>query len=247
MKNPHQFFSLLVMAALVLIPVSVTGLEITNSTNTTNTTVITTATETIVTPEETSIVSNETTVPATATATATASPTTAIPTTTAMVTTTNTTVYTTTVAPTSTTTVTDLPASVGTVSFTSSPIGAYVLIDGVFSGNTPVNLTSVAEGNHIVRLTLSGYYDYEGTMYVVPGKVTSVFGTLPPLGSAASSDSTTAAVTTTGPVVTMQTTAASSAGIFDNPTVIAAFIGVLTATIGAGATIYSHYAKLKKD
>jgi hypothetical protein len=36
-------------------------------------------------------------------------------------------------------------------------------------------------------------------------------------------------------------------GAFENPGVIAAIIGVITATIGAIATIFSHISKAKKE
>ena len=54
-------------------------------------------------------------------------------------------------------------SNTGSVSVYSSPLGASVLIDGRYYGTTPANLTDIQPGNHIIRLTLSGYYDYEGT------------------------------------------------------------------------------------
>ena len=104
-------------------------------------------------------------------------------------------------------------------------------------------------GNHIIRLTLSGYYDYEGTIYVVPGQVTDVFGTLPPLNassSGASSGSTAQATATTAPGITVQPTSTSSGGLLDNPTILAALIGIVTASIGAFAAIFPHLSKSKK-
>ena len=73
------------------------------------------------------------------------------------------------------------PSNVGSVSVYSSPLGASVLIDGRYYGTTPANLTDIQPGNHIIRLTLSGYYDYEGTIYVLAGQTTHAYGTLPPL------------------------------------------------------------------
>jgi hypothetical protein len=109
----------------------------------------------------------------------------------------------------------------------------------VYYGLTPENITGISAGNHIVRLTLSGYYDYEGSFSAVPGQFTSVFGTLPPLGIPLT-------VTTTAPAVTVQPTPASSGGIFDNPAVIASIIGVIAAVIGAGATLLPHIINAKK-
>ena len=143
-----------------------------------------------------------------------------------------------------------LQVSTGNISVASSPLGASILIDGVYYGTTPGNLTGIPAGNHIVRLTLSGYYDYEGTIYIVPGQIASVFGLLPPLSGTVlwnSQPVTSVTVTTTPPSATVQTTQPSSGGIFENPTVIAAVIGIITACIGAGATIFTHISKTKKE
>lgn len=138
--------------------------------------------------------------------------------------------------------------STGNISFASSPLGASILIDGVYYGTTPGNLTGISSGNHIVRLTLSGRYDYEGTTYVVPDQVTNVFGTLPPLNGADPRIShISAPATTTAPPVIVQPAQTSSGGIFENPAVIAGMIGIFTACIGAGATVFTHISKTKKE
>ena len=96
--------------------------------------------------------------------------------------------------------------STGNITVASSPLGASIIIDGVYYGTTVGNLTGISTGNHMVRLTMSGYYDYEGTIYVVPGQVTHVFGTLPPLSGAApqiTQPLTPAPVTTTLPTITV--------------------------------------------
>jgi hypothetical protein len=138
-------------------------------------------------------------------------------------------------------------ATTGKVTVASSPLGASVLIDGVYYGITPGNISGISVGNHIVRLTMSGYYDYEGTTYVVSDQVTHIFGTLQPLsgGVPAVSREVTVVPVTVTPVTSPQST--SSAGMFDNPTVIAATIGTITACIGAGVTLFTHYSKLKKE
>jgi len=142
-----------------------------------------------------------------------------------------------------------VPSSTGNLTVASSPLGASILIDGVLYGNTPENLTGISAGNHIVRLTLSGYYDYEGTVYVVPGQITDVFGTLPPLSassSGSSSGSTAQATATTAPGITVQPTATSSGGLLSNPTIVASILGIVAASIGAVAAIFPHLSKFKK-
>jgi hypothetical protein len=146
------------------------------------------------------------------------------------------------------TTTSPTQSNTGSVSVYSSPLGASVLIDGRYYGTTPANLTDIPSGNHIIRLSLSGYYDYEGTIYVIPGQTTHAYGTLPPLGQISSTP--TPVPTTPTPIivqvpVTPEPT--KSQAPLENPGVIAAIIGVITATIGAVATIFSHIYKAKKE
>jgi hypothetical protein len=228
-KKTRAQFILLVMIALIVIPVTA------GSQNTTNSTTVPTLAETNLTMATTYPVDNITTV----------IPTNATPeqitTNTAV---SNTTI--TTIVPNGTSAAT---SSLGNITVASSPLGASILIDGVLYGNTPQNVTGVSAGNHIIRLTMSGYYDYEGTIYVVPGQATDVFGTLPPLSassSGSSSGSTTPATVTTAPGIAVQPTATSSGGLLDNPTILAALIGIVTASIGAFAAIFPHLSKTKK-
>jgi hypothetical protein len=135
----------------------------------------------------------------------------------------------------------------GSVSVYSSPLGASVLIDGRYYGTTPANLTDIPSGNHIIRLSLSGYYDYEGTIYVLAGQTTHAYGTLPPLSQF--STPPTPVPTTAVPIIVQVPVTAEPTkpqAPLENPGVIAAIIGVITATIGAIATIFSHIFKAKK-
>jgi hypothetical protein len=142
-----------------------------------------------------------------------------------------------TVTPTPTEFVPSQPVT-GNVTVHSSPPGASILIDGVYWGTTPTTVADITPGNHIIRLTLSGYYDYEGTIYIIAGKTASAFGTLPPLNL------NTATPIATPIVVTVPVTAepTQQAGFMDN-NILVAIIGVVTAIIGALATIFTHKAK----
>ena len=130
----------------------------------------------------------------------------------------------------------------GNVTVHSSPSGASILIDGVYAGSTPTTVTAVTPGNHIMRLTLSGYYDYEGTIYILAGQTTNAFGTLPPLNQIGSQNTAVA----TPIVVTVPVTAepTQKEGVLDN-SIVVAIIGVVTAVIGAVATLFTH--KTKKE
>jgi hypothetical protein len=139
------------------------------------------------------------------------------------------------------------PATAGDVTVYSSPPGASILIDGVYYGTTPANLTGIQQGNHIIRLTQSGYYDYEGTIYVIPGQTAHAFGTLPPLNQYSTATPVpTAIVPIIVPVVTAEPTQAK--GLLENSSVVVAIIGVITALIAGGAAVFPHVFKPpKKD
>jgi len=229
MKKICIYLLALVMVAFMVVPVFGAGLNETNVTPTTEIVGTTTATPvtTEVVPVTTTVAINTTTV---------------IPTTTSQNVTAATTVPVTTVMPVTTA----VTATTGNITAASSPLGAALLIDGVYRGTTPVDLTGISSGNHIVRLTLSGYYDYDGTVYVVPNQVTSVYGTLHPVGSTSAIVITAAAtpvITASVPTVTVVPTTTSSGGLFESPTVLAAIIGIVTASIGAIATLYPHIKK----
>jgi hypothetical protein len=136
--------------------------------------------------------------------------------------------------------------SVGDVAIYSSPAGASVLIDGIYYGVTPANLTGISQGNHILRLTESGYYDYEGSIYIVAGQTAHAFGTLPPLGQYSSAP-TQAPVEVVPVIVTVAPTDTPQAkGLLENSSVLVALIGVITALIASGATVFTHLFKKKE-
>lgn len=135
----------------------------------------------------------------------------------------------------------------GNVMVYSSPTGASILIDGVYCGTTPGNVNGVPAGSHILRLTMSGYYDYEGSIYVVAGQTTQGYGTLQPMNqiTAAPTPVPTVIVPVIVPVVTPEPT--QEKGLLENSSVIVAIIGVITAIIAAGASIFTHVKPPKKE
>jgi hypothetical protein len=126
----------------------------------------------------------------------------------------------------------------GNVSAYSSPPGASILIDTVYRGTTPIVVTNIVPGRHSIRFTLSGYYDYEAPVYVTAGETEISFGTLQPLNVNPVTPVATPIVVTV-PVTPEPT---QQAGFLDN-SIIVAVIGVVTATIGAIATIFTHKKK----
>ncbi len=134
----------------------------------------------------------------------------------------------------------------GNVTVHSSPPGASILIDGVYSGTTPTTVSGLNQGNHIIRLALSGYYDYEGTIYVIAGQTTNAFGSLPPLNQFSSQNTVTPIATPIVIAVPVTAEPTQKPGGLDN-SILVAIIGVVTAIIGATATIFSHISKTKKE
>lgn len=67
----------------------------------------------------------------------------------------------------------------GNVSFTSTPPGARIFIDGADQGVvTPNTAMNVPAGDHTYVLKLAGYNDYSGTVSVVTGQTAAVTATL---------------------------------------------------------------------
>jgi hypothetical protein len=49
------------------------------------------------------------------------------------------------------------PVTTGSISVRSSPSNAHVTVNGKYSGNTPLNLTSLTPGNYEIEASLQGY------------------------------------------------------------------------------------------
>jgi hypothetical protein len=139
----------------------------------------------------------------------------------------------------------------GEVMVYSSPAGASILIDGNYVGITPGKVTGIPAGNHILRLSLSGYHDYEGSLYVVPGEITQGYGTLQPISVVTSVPITvpTAIPTVIVPIIIATPTPepTQDTGLLGNSSVLVALIGVITALIAAGASVFTHVKPPKKE
>jgi hypothetical protein len=139
------------------------------------------------------------------------------------------------------------PVTTGSVSVYSSPAGANILIDGIYAGTTPKTITRVPAGNHILRLTLSGYIDYEGSIYVVPGQTAQGYGTLQPLNPGTAVVPTPPVVTVIVPVVAVTPEPPADTGLLGNSGVIAAIIGAISVIIVSAAKIFTHVRPPKKE
>jgi len=75
------------------------------------------------------------------------------------------------------------PSSTGSISVTSSPIGASVFLDDTYEGETPKILEDIKQGSHTVTLTLAEYEDWSKDISVEADKTVSVSPTLTPTES----------------------------------------------------------------
>lgn len=66
----------------------------------------------------------------------------------------------------------------GGLSIASSPTNAEVYIDNLFRGYTPVTVTDLSPGTHVVRLSETGYLDYTTTTTITAGQTSPLAATL---------------------------------------------------------------------
>jgi len=70
------------------------------------------------------------------------------------------------------------PSGTGGLSVSSIPAGTNVFLDNAFIGISPLTLTSVAAGSHVVSMKLEGYQEYSVTTPVNTGAVSTVSAAL---------------------------------------------------------------------
>jgi hypothetical protein len=236
---------------LIALPVSAANVTISQTTVATNQTTVppsqtaATTTQTTVLPSQTTFATNQTTLSTTQTIVATTIVTDTPMTTTIAVT--QPTMIITTANPTISGAETE---TTGSLMVYSSPTGASILIDGVYSGITPETINGVPAGNHILRLVLSGYYDYEGSIYIVPGQSSQGYGTLQPISqvtSVAQNMVPTGMTPDVVPVVTVTPGPTQDAGLLGNTNVLVAIIGFITVLIAVAASIFIQVTPPKKE
>jgi hypothetical protein len=62
----------------------------------------------------------------------------------------------------------------GSIAITSYPTGAMVFVDGIHRGSTPLILTEIPTGNHLVTLSFKGYDDWNHTVSVGSGQMAGI-------------------------------------------------------------------------
>jgi len=230
-------FAVFCAILLIVLPAGADNVTVSETTVVPTTNITTQATVTVT---NTTVPSTQTTVATTQTA-VTTTRTSATPTATT-VTTQPVTVVTTTIPTTIRETITT-----GSVNVYSSPTGASILIDGTYCGTTPKTVNGVPAGNHILRLTLSGYNDYEGSIYIVAGQMAQGYGTLQPISQVVSAAPTQTVIVPVVVPVAVTPEPTQDPGLLGNSSVIVAIIGVITAIIAAGASVFTHVKPPKKE
>jgi hypothetical protein len=72
-------------------------------------------------------------------------------------------------------------AQYGSINVNSNPSGAYLYLDGVYKGRTPLTLNSVQAKSHTIELDLNGYYDWKTTMDVTAGVTSYINAQMQPV------------------------------------------------------------------
>ncbi|MDN7024474.1 PEGA domain-containing protein [Methanoculleus sp. FWC-SCC1] len=75
------------------------------------------------------------------------------------------------------------PGPTGSISVSSSPSGANVYLDDAYKGITPLTLTGVATGSHVVAVKVSGYQDWSDAVQVNAGSTSYVSASLNPIST----------------------------------------------------------------
>ena len=74
--------------------------------------------------------------------------------------------------------------SPGSLTITSNPSGAFVSINGVTKGKTPITVTGLSSDEHEVVLDLNGYYNWRRTIAIPQGTGQTVYAVMKPIDSA---------------------------------------------------------------
>ncbi|OPX65058.1 MULTISPECIES: PEGA domain-containing protein [unclassified Methanoregula] len=74
-------------------------------------------------------------------------------------------------------------SSSGALYILSTPSDATVMLDGMYKGRTPLTISNVAAGTHLLQLDSPNYYDWKSTVEVPEGGTRTVSATLNPMPS----------------------------------------------------------------
>ncbi len=141
--------------------------------------------------------------------------------------------------------------SFGTLAVSSTPSGSDVYIDNAYKGLTPVSISAVPNGNHVLLVKLDGYQDYSRTVTVM-GDAQTITASLVLIP--APTTTATTQVQPTGTTTSQQTTPAGGVGslaVTTTPSGAQVYVdgvlkGITPATI-PGLPAGTHVLLLKMD
>ena len=122
----------------------------------------------------------------------------------------------------------------GTLQLSSSPSGAQVYLDNQFRGYTPITITNVALGNHILEYRYSGYQSWSTTV-TVSSDSSQIYAALLPISAV---QPTQQAQVTTSPAISQ---AKVTVKVNKNPMIIGEsnlFSGTYTGSDSVALTLY---------
>jgi hypothetical protein len=127
-----------------------------------------------------------------------------------------------------------ISSSPNSVYVTSDPANAFVYLDTIFKGKTPLTITDVSTGDHQVELNAPGYYSWKTTVNLPGGGTTStVSAQMTSLATSGGSTTTVTASLTPTTTVTASLTplpAATKSGAA--PVVVIAALGIIMLVAG---------------
>jgi hypothetical protein len=65
----------------------------------------------------------------------------------------------------------------------STPTNANIYLDSAYKGRTPMTLSNIASGSHVLEIDTAGYYDWKSTVNVPAGGTKTISATLNPMPS----------------------------------------------------------------
>jgi hypothetical protein len=89
------------------------------------------------------------------------------------------------------------PDTLGSLSVTTTPAGAFIFIDGVQRGVSPATIPGLSTGTHTVLLKLDGYQDLSTPVTIAAGKTQDYVTSMAKNGAAAPAATETANTTAT--------------------------------------------------
>jgi hypothetical protein len=115
-----------------------------------------------------------------------------------------------------------------TLTITSDPTHAFVYLDKIYAGKTPLALEKVYTGNHDIELISPGYNSWSTSVnFPGGGSSRSISATMVPLNPTSTSTPVPVSFTPTTKVTVLQTPTATSTKAGTNPVILIGAVGII--------------------